>query len=90
MIPRSFSGTCPSRERVEFLLQYHAAVNAAHDPDDYRQLQRLLHVWRLTVVATSRAGYYEEIAAVRSGTVLASPAEEVVPGWRSGGLKKSF
>jgi hypothetical protein len=32
--------------------------------------------------ATSRAGYYEEIAAVRSGTAHARPAEEVVPGWQ--------
>ena len=72
----------PQEERAEFLRQYHAAVDAAHDPDGYRQLQRLLRVWRLTAIATSRAGYYEELAAARRGTALARPAEEVIPGWQ--------
>ena len=69
----------PEQERAEFLRQYHAAVDAAHDPAGYRQLQRLLHAGRLTAIATSRPGYYEEIAAVRSGTARARPAEEVYP-----------
>ena len=72
----------PEQERAEFLRQYHAAVDAAHDPAGYRQLQRLLHAWRLTAIATSRAGYYEAIAAVRSGTAEARPAEEGLPGWQ--------
>lgn len=72
----------PEQECAEFLRQYHAAVDAAHDPAGYRQLQRLLHAWRLTAIATSRAGYYEAIAAVRSGTAQARPAEEVLPGWQ--------
>ena len=72
----------PERERAEFLRQYHAAVDAAHDPAGYRQLQQLLHAWRLTAIAASRDGYYEELAAVRSGTAQARPAEEVVPGWQ--------
>ena len=69
----------PEQERAEFLGQYHTAVDAAHDPAGYGQLQRLLRAWRLTAIAASQAGYYREIAKVRSGTVLASPAEEVVP-----------
>ena len=55
----------PERERAQFLRQYHEAVDAAHDPAGDRQLQRLLHAWRLTVIATSRTGYYEELAAVQ-------------------------
>ncbi len=58
----------PEQGRAQFLRQYHEAVDAAHDPAGYRRLQRLLHAWRLTVIATSRAGYYEELEAVRSGT----------------------
>jgi hypothetical protein len=72
----------PEQERAEFLRQYHAAVDAAHEPAGYRQLQRLLYAWRLTAIATSQAGYCEELAAVRSRTAQASPAEEVVPGWQ--------
>jgi hypothetical protein len=72
----------PEQERAEFLRQYHEAVDASRDPLGYRQLQRLLHAWRLTVIATSRAGYYEELAAVRSGREQARPAEEAFPDWQ--------
>jgi hypothetical protein len=72
----------PERERAEFLRQYHEAVDAAHDPAGYRRLQRLLHAGRLTVIATSRAGYYEELEAVGGGTARTRSAEEVIPGWQ--------
>lgn len=71
----------PDRERAEFLRQYHAAVDAAHDPAGYEQLRRLLHVWSLTVVATSQPGYYEELAAARAGTAVTIPINEAIPGW---------
>ena len=71
----------PEREREEFLRQYHAAVDAAHDPAGYEQLRRLLHVWRLTVVATNRSGYYEELAAVRAGTATTVSVAEAIPDW---------
>jgi Family of unknown function (DUF6247) len=71
----------PQRERAEFLRQYHQAVDEAHDPAGYRQLQRLLHAWRLTVIATSRSGYYEELAAVQDGTAPTNPAEQAFPDW---------
>jgi O-succinylbenzoate synthase len=57
-------------------------VDAAHDPAGYRRLQQLLHAWRLTVIATSRVGYYEEFEAVRNGTVQTTPAEEAIPDWQ--------
>jgi hypothetical protein len=41
-----------------------------------------LHAWRLTVIATSRAGYYEELAAVQSGSAQTRPAEEAFPDWQ--------
>lgn len=72
----------PEREHAEFLRQYHEAVDAAHDPAGYRQLQQLLHAWRLTVIATGQPGYYQELAAVRSGTAPTSRAERVFPDWQ--------
>jgi Family of unknown function (DUF6247) len=79
--PEAILRDLPERERAEFLRQYHQAVDAAHDPAGYRQLQRLLHAWRLTVIAVSRAGYYQELAAVRNGTAQTNPAEQVFPDW---------
>jgi hypothetical protein len=72
----------PERERSEFLRQYHEAVEAARDPAGYSRLQHLLHTWRLIVIATSQAGYYEELKAVRDGVARTTPAEEAIPGWQ--------
>ena len=72
----------PERERGQFLRQYHEAVDAAHDPAGYRRLRQLLHAWRLTVIATSRAGYYEELEAVRNGTARTTPADEAIQDWQ--------
>jgi len=72
----------PEQECAQFLRQYHDAVDAAHDLAGYRRLQRLLHTWRLTAVAASRPGYYEELAAVRNGTARTTPAEDVIPDWQ--------
>ena len=71
----------PQRERAEFLNQYHAAVDAAHDPAGYEQLRRVLRVWSLIVVAASQPGYYEELAAVRDGTAPTLPVTEAIPDW---------
>jgi hypothetical protein len=72
----------PEQERGQFLHQYHEAVDAADDPAGYRRLQGLLHAWRLTVIATNRVGYYEELEAVRDGTARTLPADEAIPGWQ--------
>lgn len=71
----------PEREREEFLRQYQAAVDAAHDPAGYEQLRHLLHVWSLTVVAVAQPGYYEELAAARAGTTATVPVSDVIPDW---------
>src|ERR1017187_1156710 len=72
----------PEQGRDQFLRQYHKAVDAAHDPGGYQRLQRLLHAWRLTVIATGRPGYYEELTAVRNGATRTMPAEEAIPDWQ--------
>ena len=80
--PQAILRDLPEQERGQFLDQYHEAVDAAHDPAGYRQLQQFLHAWRLTVIATSRVGYYEELEAVRNGTARTIPADEAIPGWQ--------
>ena len=80
--PEAILRDLPERERAEFVRQYHEAIDATHDPRGYRELQRLLHAWRLTAIATSQPGYYEELAAVRNGTAQTRPAEEAFPDWQ--------
>ena len=80
--PEAILRDLPERERAEFLRQYHQAVDAAHDLAGYRQLQRLMRAWRLTAIAVSQAGYYEELEEVRNGTAQTSPAEHVFPDWQ--------
>lgn len=72
----------PEQERGQFLRQYHEAVDGAHDPAGYRRLKQVLRAWRLTVIATREAGYYEELEAVRTGTAQTTPAEEAIPDWQ--------
>jgi hypothetical protein len=72
----------PEQERGQFLRQYHDAVDAARDLAEYRRLQEFLHAWRLTVIATSQPGYYEELTAVRNGTAHTTPAEDAFPDWQ--------
>jgi hypothetical protein len=72
----------PEREGAEFLRQYQEADEAADDPAGYQLLQRLLYTWRLTAIATSRAGYYEQLEAVQNGTAGTRPAEEALPDWQ--------
>jgi Family of unknown function (DUF6247) len=69
----------PEPERDEFLRQYHAAVDAAHDPAGYEQLRHLLQVWSLAVIATNQPGYYEELAAARSGAAPTVPITDAIP-----------
>ena len=71
----------PERERDEFLRQYHEAVEVAREPTGYERSRSLLHVWSLTVIATNRRGYYEELAAVRDGTSSAVAVSEAIPDW---------
>jgi hypothetical protein len=65
----------PEQEREEFLRQYRPAVDGAHDRAGYRRLRQFLHAWRLAVIATGEAGYYEELEAVRIGTACTRPAD---------------
>jgi hypothetical protein len=53
----------PERTRGEFLRQYRAAVDAAHDPAGYKRLQFVLRAWSVRVnVYAERPRYDEEIA----------------------------
>lgn len=74
----------PERERPTFLRQYRAAVDAAHEPAGYGQLQRILHYWSLVVIAVSQPGYYEAREQARRDIGESVPIEEAyaeLMGW---------
>jgi hypothetical protein len=74
----------PSGFHEQFLTEYDAAAAGARRPEQYRQLHRLLRLWRLRAVAYSDPGYADRLAAmqetVRSGRD-GTPIEDVVPDW---------
>ena len=74
---------------AQFLAEYTAAVEGARRPEQFRQLQELLRLWRLRAVAYSGPGYEERLAAARHGRAGGSaPAEQVIPGWPDRGSAK--
>jgi hypothetical protein len=79
--PENILHALPERERDEFLRQYQAAVDAAHEPAGFRKLQEMLHAWSLVVAASSKPGYYETLEAVQNGTADTVPIQELVPDW---------
>lgn len=72
----------PEEYHAQFLAEYTAAVESARRPEQFRQLQELLRMWRLRAVAYSGAGYEERLAAASHGAAAgAAHAEQVIPGW---------
>ena len=74
----------PARFHEQFLAEYEAAVAYARRPEEYRQLHRLLRLWRLSAATFSDPGYEarrqaveESVRTGRRGT----PIEEIVPDW---------
>lgn len=56
----------PEREREGFLRAYREAMqDAAADVVRWKELQNLLRLWSLRVIATNRSGYYEGLEAAR-------------------------
>jgi hypothetical protein len=58
----------PEPERVSFLAEYRAALDAAHEVWRYRQLQEVLRRWDLVAVTMSQPGYAEALAEARKAT----------------------
>ena len=72
----------PEGYHAQFLAEYAAAVKGARRPEQFRQLQELLRLWRLRALAYSGPGYADRLAAARHGRAAGiAPAEQVIPGW---------
>ena len=75
----------PSQFHEQFLAEYDAAVADARWPEHYKELHRLLRLWRLRAAAYSDPGYESRLQAlrdtVRTGRREGTPIEEFVPDW---------
>jgi hypothetical protein len=65
-------------ERESFLEQYQEAVENARDPAGWKQLRRVLRLWRFHADAAGEPGYREALDAARGPVSDGMPLEEVV------------
>src|SRR3954451_13836986 len=53
--------------RPQFRAEYDQALDAAHDPARFKQVQSLLRRWRLRAIAYARPGYEEAVQDALQG-----------------------
>ena len=63
--PQRILDRLPEDERGSFLDQYREAVENARDPAGWKQLQRVLRLWRFHADAAGEPGYQEALDASR-------------------------
>lgn len=74
----------PARFHEQFLAEYEAAVASARKPEHYRELHRLLRLWRLSAVAFSDPGYEARRQAAEDASRAGqrgTPIADIVPDW---------
>jgi hypothetical protein len=57
--PQRILRELPERERENFLHAYREALDSAHDPAGWANLQRTLRLWSHMVISTNSPGFYE-------------------------------
>ena len=75
--PERILAELPESERDFFLGQYREAVEQARDPAGWKQLRRVLRLWRYHAEAMRDPGYWEALEAARgpvSGGMLLEDA----------------
>lgn len=82
--PERILRVLPEAERATFLIQYWRAVDAAHNPAGWKDLQRFLRLWALRAIAVARPGYYEAWEATRTGTGDGMLLEDAIRQYRAG------
>ncbi|GAA4091698.1 hypothetical protein GCM10022214_61190 [Actinomadura miaoliensis] len=71
----------PPRFREDFRAGYEAALDAAHDFDQFKCIREVLHLWRLRSVAYSRPHHEEAIRAAKEGRDEEFVGADLIPGW---------
>jgi hypothetical protein len=75
----------PREYHAQFRAEYSAAVEGARRPEQFRQLQEMLRLWRLRAAAYSSPGYAVRLAAasaMHAADVVS--AEQLIARWPAG------
>ena len=80
--PQRILDQLPADEREYFLGQYREAVENAFDPADWKQLRRVLRLWRFHADAVKGPGYREALGAARGPVSGGMPLEDAVRMYR--------
>ncbi|MGH3096995.1 MAG: DUF6247 family protein [Streptosporangiales bacterium] len=74
----------PEQYRAEFLREYRTAAEAAtRNLDAYRDLAKLLRLWRLRAAMYARPGFTDRAAAAAASRPDDVPVEQLVPDWQA-------
>jgi hypothetical protein len=76
--PQVILSRLPEDARQAFLAEYRAAVDTAHDPAGYRQLQQTLQHWSVLVLAYAKPDFWDRVEDLREGRGEYVTLEEVV------------
>lgn len=80
--PAEILRALPAKWHEQFLSEYHAALDAAHEVWRFQQLREVLHLWRLSAIAFANPDFEAARQDAREGREEDFiPAEEVIPGW---------
>lgn len=63
--PQVIHDRLPEAVRAQFLTEYHAAVDGAHDLAGYRKLRELLQTWALLATAYAKPDFHERYQDIR-------------------------
>jgi len=80
--PQRILDDLPADEHGFFLDQYREAVDTARDPAGWKQLRRVLRLWRFHADAAGDRGYREALDAARGPVSGGMPLEDAVRVYR--------
>ncbi len=80
--PQRILDQLPAEERGSFLEQYQEAVENARDPASWKQLRRVLRLWRFHADAAGDPGYRAAMEAAGGPVSDGMPLEEAVRVYR--------
>ncbi|MBO3753249.1 hypothetical protein J5X84_45110 [Streptosporangiaceae bacterium NEAU-GS5] len=80
--PAEILRALPERWHAQFLAEYHAALDAAHEVWRFKQLREVLHRWRLHAVAVANPDFERAEQDLREGrTEDLVSMDDAFPGW---------